>query len=295
MNQARGPLRDDVRGRPALLDDPVDAGRRAELLAPQPDRAEQQDHRVERVAALPRVRRRRAPGGRGTRRRRPPTRAASSRRGCGRRGGTAAPRPGRLEQPVVDHDLLAAPPLLRRASRGTRSRRRSSSAIAASAIAAPTPDAAIVLWPQPCPSPGSASYSARIPIRGPSPPRPPRRTAADRGRQAAGRVLDLEAVPGEHLRDRSGGAVLLEGGLGVGVDPVRQVEDLVASAVDGGGEAGLLVGVGLSGRGGGQRRQRAGSDMRGGGVDREGRRVARAAAGFVTVPRRASTRRRARG
>ena len=53
----------------------------------------------------------------------------------------------------------------------------SSSAIEARAIAAPTPDAAMVLWPQPCPSPGSASYSARIPIRGPSPPRPPRRTA----------------------------------------------------------------------------------------------------------------------
>src|SRR5262245_2395699 len=53
----------------------------------------------------------------------------------------------------------------------------SSSAIDARAMAAPTPDAAIVLWPQPCPSPGSASYSARIPIRGRSPPRPPRRTA----------------------------------------------------------------------------------------------------------------------
>ena len=47
-----------------------------------------------------------------------------------------------------------------------------SSATAARAIAAPTPDAAIVLWPQPWPRPGSASYSARIPMRGPS-PRPP--------------------------------------------------------------------------------------------------------------------------
>ena len=34
-----------------------------QLLAPQADRAEQQDHRVERVLALPRVRRRRGPGG----------------------------------------------------------------------------------------------------------------------------------------------------------------------------------------------------------------------------------------
>ena len=54
----RGPVRDDVGGRPALPDDPVDARGRVELLAPQPDRGEQQDHRVERVLAAPRVRRR---------------------------------------------------------------------------------------------------------------------------------------------------------------------------------------------------------------------------------------------
>ena len=30
-----------------------------------------------------------------------------------------------------------------------------------------------MLWPQPWPRPGSASYSARTPIRGPSAPRPP--------------------------------------------------------------------------------------------------------------------------
>ena len=44
---------------------------------------------------------------------------------------------------------------------------------AARAIAAPTPEAAIVLWPQPWPRPGNASYSARTPIRGPSGPSPP--------------------------------------------------------------------------------------------------------------------------
>ena len=40
-------------------------------------------------------------------------------------------------------------------------------------LAAPTPEAAIVLWPQPWPRPGNASYSARTPIRGPSGPSPP--------------------------------------------------------------------------------------------------------------------------
>ena len=53
----------------------------------------------------------------------------------------------------------------------------SSSAMDASAMAVPTPAAAIVLWPQPWPRPGSASYSARMPMRGPSPALPPRRTA----------------------------------------------------------------------------------------------------------------------
>ena len=70
----------------------------------------------------------------------------------------------------------------------------SSSATAARAIAAPTPDAAIVLWPQPWPRPGSASYSARIPMRGPSPPRPPGMHGPDGRREAARRVLDLEPV-----------------------------------------------------------------------------------------------------
>ena len=53
----------------------------------------------------------------------------------------------------------------------------SSLAIVARAIAAPTPEAAIELWPQPWPRPGRASYSARMPIRGRCPPSPPGRMA----------------------------------------------------------------------------------------------------------------------
>ena len=45
------PVRDDVRGRAALLDDPVDPAVGRQLLAPQADRDEQRDHRVERVPA----------------------------------------------------------------------------------------------------------------------------------------------------------------------------------------------------------------------------------------------------
>ena len=91
----RRPVRDDVRRRAALADDAVDPGGRAELLAPQADRGEQQDHRVEGVLAAPRI-------GRGVRleareddvdvlrRERP---ALDVR--CGRTGGTAVPRRGR--------------------------------------------------------------------------------------------------------------------------------------------------------------------------------------------------------
>ena len=91
----------------------------------------------------------------------------------------------------------------------------SSSASAASAIAAPTPEAAIVLWPQPCPSPGSASYSARIPIRGPSPPRPPRRTARIAVARLPGRVLDARSRAAPGPRRPRPPPVLLEGGLRV--------------------------------------------------------------------------------
>ena len=77
----------------------------------------------------------------------------------------------------------------------------SSSATEARAIAAPTPEAAIVLWPQPWPSPGSASYSARIPIRGAVPPPSAAARRPDRGLEPARRVLDLEAVTAEDLGD----------------------------------------------------------------------------------------------
>ena len=41
--------------------------------------------------------------------------------------------------------------------------RPSSSATSANASAVPTADAAMMLWPQACPMPGSASYSAQMP------------------------------------------------------------------------------------------------------------------------------------
>ena len=132
----------------------------------------------------------------------------------------------------------------------------SSSAIAASAMAAPTPEAAIVLWPQPWPRPGSASYSARIPIRGPSPPTTAAAHGPDRRREAARRVLDLEAVGPQCLGDPGRGLVLLERGLRIRMDPMRQVDDLVAGAFDGGGDAFLDVGERLGGADGGTVRAR---------------------------------------
>jgi hypothetical protein len=54
-NVANRPSRNDVHRLAAVGDDPVDARLGAELLAPEPDRLEEQKQRVERVAALPRI------------------------------------------------------------------------------------------------------------------------------------------------------------------------------------------------------------------------------------------------
>src|SRR5699024_8098824 len=124
----------------------------------------------------------------------------------------------------------------------------SSSASCARARKAPRPITAITLCPQPWPIPGSESYSeriARVGVEGSSrpaspapwpwsapwlssapwpsapagvPPAPadegtPPPLSADRGVQAVDPQLGLDAVSGEHIDDRAGRAVLLEGDL----------------------------------------------------------------------------------
>ena len=85
-----------------------------------------------------------------------------------------------------------------------------------------------MLWPQPWPRPGSASYSARIPIRGRSPPRPPR---SRRGRPSRG------GRPGAPPRSRGGASASAtqaaawrssNAGSGLAWIRWRQLEDLVA-------------------------------------------------------------------
>ena len=248
MNQARGPVGDDVRGGAALLDDPVDpraSGRSCCRHSPTA-----LNSRISASSAflpLPWLRRgvRLEPAERDVdvlRRQRRDLDVVPVAGVVEQRGVEA------LEQPVLDHELLAADP---RSSAGVPRKTISpaiSSRSAASAIAAPTPEAAIVLWPQPWPSPGRASYSARTPIRGAAAPRPPAQT----GRARPSRAGRPDARP------RSRGArsvsaiqprrlVLLERRLRVGVDPMGQVEDLVAGGLDGGGEAPLGVGVRLGG------------------------------------------------
>ena len=77
--------------------------------------------------------------------------------------------------------------------------------------------------------------------------------SADGGRKAPGRVYDSEPVTFQDLRDPGGRVDLLEGGFGVGVDPMRQVDDLVARGLDRRGNASLGVFEGGGGSGGGQR------------------------------------------
>jgi len=51
-------------------------------------------------------------------------------------------------------------------------------------------------------------------------------------------------VPGDRRGDARGGAMLLEGGLRIGMDRARERQDLVPVRLDGGGGAGLQVGRG---------------------------------------------------
>jgi hypothetical protein len=76
---------------------------------------------------------------------------------------------------------------------------------------------------------------------------------SDGGREAAGRVFDGEPVTSQDLRDPACRVRLLEGRFRVGVDPMRQVDELVARRLDGRGSASLGVFEGSGGSGGGQR------------------------------------------
>ena len=147
------------------------------------------------------------------------------------------------EQAVLDHLGLAAPPLLRRAAeehdlagqlvgdRGERDRgadaRRGHRVVAAAVTEA---GQGVVLGEDPDPrAVAAATAAARRP---------------DRGRRACPPASRPRTVPRELFGDPGRGLALLEGDLGIGVDPVRQVEDLVAVRLDGGGEARLRLGVG---------------------------------------------------
>ena len=87
-------------------------------------------------------------------------------------------------------------------------------------------------------------------MRGPVRPEAAGEPAADGGLEAADRVLDGVPVRGHGLGDPRRGLALLERGLGVGVDAVREVEDLGAGALDGVGGPGLEIGERLGGAGG---------------------------------------------
>ena len=75
-----------------------------------------------------------------------------------------------------------------------------------------------MLWPQPWPRPGQRVVLGEERDPRPVGPAPAGEPAADRGREAAGRVLHLEPRGADRVGDTLGGVVLLEGGLGVGVD-----------------------------------------------------------------------------
>ena len=215
-----------------------------ELLAPEPDGREQHDHRVERVLALPRIGRRvRLQAVEDDvdvlRRERLGLDVAAIARVVEQRGvdpgeqavldhrrpcRSPAPPPGSPEE----HDLAGQ--LVR--DRGERDRGADAGRghrVVAAAVA--EPGKRVVLGEDPDPR------------SRPAPTAPPRRP--DRGLEPARRVLDLEPVAAEDVRDPAGRLAFLERRLGVGVDGVREPDDLVARRLDGGGQPSLDVGVGL--------------------------------------------------
>ena len=123
-----------------------------------------------------------------------------------------------VEEPVVEHHLLAAAALL---GGGAEEDDLAGECVATAA----EPNrretrCAIVLWPQPWPRPGRASYSARTRSAA-GPPVPACQPAADAVAEAAHRPLHLEASA-RIASATQDAACLLEPWLGMGVDPVRR-------------------------------------------------------------------------
>ena len=214
-----------------------------QLLPPEPDGGEQQDQRIERVLAAPRI-------GRGVgleavehdiyvlgRERVALDVVAVAR--VVEQGGVET-----LQQPVLDHDRLAAPPFLRRraeehdlAGKLVGDRRqgdgradpRCGHRVVAAAMA--QTGKRVVLGEDPDPRPVAAAPAAQ---RG-----------ADGRLETPGRSRDLVAVGSQPLGDPARGLALLERRLGVRVDPMGQVEDLVTRGLDGGGQPGFGVSMGF--------------------------------------------------
>ena len=209
----------------------MDANVGPELLAPQADRGEEQDQRVERVPAHPRLRR-----GMGL--------AAVERHvdvlarqepalDIGHVGRVVEER--RIEAPeqaVADHDPLPRPALLRRGPEehdltgDLRRDRRQGDRRA-------HPGCRHRVVPTAMPESGQRVVFGQDPDSWPgaglaAPEDPP-----DGGRQAAGGMVDGVAMPGDGLGDPGRGLALLEGGLGVGMDPMGQLEDLGPVGLDG--------------------------------------------------------------
>src|SRR4051794_13795385 len=91
----------------------------------------------------------------------------------------------------------------------------------------------------------------------------------DSRREATSGILDLESVPAEDVGDPRRRVMLLERRFGVGVDAVREVDDLVPSRLDGGGNALLELDERLGRAYGGSGGHRA--SRRGMGPTRRGR------------------------
>ena len=134
-----------------------------------------------------------------------------------------------LEDAGLDELHLAAAALLGRRPDDLDAALGELVSTAASAAPAPAPEVAMTLWPHAWPMPGSASYSHRMAMVGPSPVSMVARNAVSTPPTP---VSTLKPC-GEELAEPAAGLLLLVGQLGMIVDPAGEGFELVGEAVDG--------------------------------------------------------------
>ncbi len=223
-----GAAGNDVGGLPAVGDDAVHHLPRRQLLAQQPDRHLRDGDRVGGVDTQ--IRR---DGGvrfaAGVADRRPPTAPATGRAAMSSGPGCSITVAAMSSNVPALSSNAFPPPASSAGVPSSTTVRPSSSATSASASAVPTAEAAMMLWPQACPISGQ-----RVVLGADADDqRAAAEVGAKRGVQAAGCRGDLEAALGDQRLRLGAAAVFGEREFRLGVDGVRQLDQIATASLDG--------------------------------------------------------------